>query len=124
MMVNMNRKMKVIFTLLIILNLLVLGVVSYLWIQSDLSVKASKNRTANKNIKQFTLKELALYNGVDPKRPIYLALDGYVYDVTKGKEYYEVGGPYHDLAGRDASKELHLVGGGIIKRKYPIIGRL
>lgn len=76
------------------------------------------------HLKTFTSKELSTFNGVDPKLPIYLALDGNVYDVSKGKEFYRLGGPYHDLAGKDSSAELHLVGGDIIRRKYPVIGKL
>lgn len=120
----MNKKVKTVFLILVILNIMVLGSVSYLWIQSDRKVNAIKNGSHNTNLKKFTLAELARYNGGDSTLPIYLALDGYVYDVTKGREFYQVGGPYHDLAGRDASKELHLVGGGIIKRKYPVVGTL
>jgi predicted heme/steroid binding protein len=119
----MKDKVKPVFIFLVILNVLVLGFVTFFWIKSDLQVKA-KSKTVQSKIKLFTVQELSRYDGVNPKLPIYLALDGYVYDVSKGREFYKVGGPYHDLAGRDASKELHLVGGGIIKRKYPIIGKL
>lgn len=71
----------------------------------------------------FTKEQLAKYNGVKPDMPIYLALDGWVYDVTPGKEYYQVNGSYHDLAGKDSSRELHIAGGGIIQKKYKIIGK-
>jgi predicted heme/steroid binding protein len=120
----MNKKVKMVFIILVILNIVVLGSVSFLWIQSDMRVNAIKNSKSTTQLKTFTLAELARYNGSNSTLPIYLALDGYVYDVTKGREFYQVGGPYHDLAGRDASKELHLVGGGIIKRKYPVVGKL
>lgn len=72
----------------------------------------------------FTLEELAQYNGTDSEKPIYLALNGLVYDVSGGREYYETGGSYHWLAGKDSSKDLNLIGGDIIKRKYPVIGKL
>ena len=75
-------------------------------------------------LRTYTEAELAQYTGVDPIKPILLALDGSVYDVTAGKEFYQPGGSYHDLAGKDSSAELHLVGGDIIKRKYPIVGTL
>lgn len=120
----MKDKTKPVFIFLVLLNVLVLSFVAYFWIKSDLQVRANKRTAPVYSLKAFTSKELAKYNGVDPKLPIYLALDGFIYDVSKGKEFYRVGGPYHDLAGRDASKELHLAGGGIIKRKYPVIGTL
>lgn len=80
--------------------------------------------SSGKTLRKFTVEELKKYNGTNPELPIYLVLDGNVYDVTKGKEFYIPGGPYHYLAGKDSSFELHIVGGDIIKRKYPVIGRL
>lgn len=78
----------------------------------------------NGEVKIFTTKELNKYDGSDPTLPIYLALDGSVYDVTPGKKFYEAGGAYHSLAGRDSSAILHLAGGDIIKKKYKIVGKL
>jgi len=75
------------------------------------------------SISFFTAADLARYDGTDPILPIYLALDGYVYDVTAGSSFYAVGGDYHYLAGRDSTTDLQIFGGDIIKRKYPIIGK-
>ncbi|KAI8967724.1 cytochrome b5-like heme/steroid binding domain-containing protein, partial [Mycotypha africana] len=52
----------------------------------------------------FTEKELAFYDGSDPTKPIYLAIDGNVYDVTKGAGWYGPGGSYHHFAGKDAAR--------------------
>ncbi|XP_057525584.1 membrane-associated progesterone-binding protein 4 [Amaranthus tricolor] len=52
----------------------------------------------------FTSQELALYNGTDEQLPIFLGILGSVYDVTKGKSHYGVGGAYNHFAGRDASR--------------------
>lgn len=79
---------------------------------------------ATENLKTFTTEELKKYNGTDINIPIYLAYNGDVYDVTKGREFYKVGGPYHDLAGKDSTKDLNIAGGGIIKVKYQIVGKL
>ncbi|KIK65725.1 hypothetical protein GYMLUDRAFT_39234 [Collybiopsis luxurians FD-317 M1] len=51
----------------------------------------------------FTESALSNYDGSDPNKPIYLAIDGDVYDVTKGKAYHP-GGPYHILTGIDAAR--------------------
>ncbi|KAJ3892576.1 cytochrome b5-like heme/steroid binding domain-containing protein [Lentinula edodes] len=51
----------------------------------------------------FTESELAKYDGMDPDKPVYLGIDGDVYDVTKGKAY-QPGGPYHVLTGVDAAR--------------------
>jgi predicted heme/steroid binding protein len=84
----------------------------------------SKSVTQQASDKIFTQAELALYNGSDPTKPIYLGMNGLVYDVTAGREYYQPGGTYHWLAGKDSSADLNLVGGEIIKRKYPVVGSL
>lgn len=52
----------------------------------------------------FTVQELAVYNGTDDAFPILLAILGSVFDVTKGKSHYGVGGGYNHFAGRDASR--------------------
>lgn len=74
------------------------------------------------DLPQYDSESLKAYNGTNINLPIYIALDGYVYDVTEGKRFYASGGVYHSLAGHDASKELHVLGGDIIKEKYPVIG--
>ncbi|KAG5252575.1 membrane-associated progesterone-binding protein [Salix suchowensis] len=55
-------------------------------------------------LKLFTAEELALYNGTDDTLPILLGILGSVFDVTKGKSHYGVGGGYHHFSGRDASR--------------------
>nr|XP_027065094.1 membrane-associated progesterone-binding protein 4-like isoform X2 [Coffea arabica] len=52
----------------------------------------------------FSAEELSFYNGSDPQLPIYLAIVGSVFDVTKGKSHYGAGGGYNHFAGRDASR--------------------
>jgi predicted heme/steroid binding protein len=52
-----------------------------------------------------------------------LALDGYVYDVSAGREeYYNKGKPYHELVGKDSSQMLHIAGADLIRKKYPVVG--
>lgn len=79
---------------------------------------------AQNEMKNFTAEELKKYDGTDENMPIYMAYDGNVYDVTGGREYYRIGGSYHDLAGKDSTAQLNIAGGGIIKFKYKIIGKL
>ncbi|CAL5436116.1 unnamed protein product [Camellia sinensis] len=52
----------------------------------------------------FTAQQLAIYNGTDDGLPIFLAILGSVFDVTKGKSHYGAGGGYNHFAGRDASR--------------------
>ncbi|RIA97086.1 cytochrome b5-like heme/steroid binding domain-containing protein, partial [Glomus cerebriforme] len=52
----------------------------------------------------FSETELSKYDGSDPDLPIYIAMNGEVFDVTPGKHYYGKGGSYNFFAGRDASR--------------------
>ncbi|KAG6813447.1 hypothetical protein H0H92_010781 [Tricholoma furcatifolium] len=51
----------------------------------------------------FSERLLAEFDGSVPGKPIYLAIDGDVYDVSKGKAY-QPGGSYAILAGVDAAR--------------------
>ncbi|KAI9660488.1 MAG: hypothetical protein M1821_009838 [Bathelium mastoideum] len=53
---------------------------------------------------RLTDQELLAYDGTDPDKPIYLALNGTIYDVTAGRRMYGPGGGYHFFAGRDAAR--------------------
>lgn len=70
----------------------------------------------------YTASSLATFDGTDETKPIYIAIDGNVYDVTEGKKFYAPGGVYHFLAGTDGTTLLKVMGGDIIKKKYPVVG--
>jgi predicted heme/steroid binding protein len=53
---------------------------------------------------QYTDADLAAYDGTDPEKPILLAINGTIYDVSNGRRHYGPGGSYHFFAGRDASR--------------------
>lgn len=55
--------------------------------------------------RDFTLEELKEFNG-EGDSPVCIAVNGTVYDVTKGKSFYGPGGPYAALAGHDGSRAL------------------
>jgi predicted heme/steroid binding protein len=52
----------------------------------------------------LTPEQLALFNGTDPKLPIYLSINGTVFDVSEGRHTYGPGGSYNVFAGRDATR--------------------
>jgi predicted heme/steroid binding protein len=52
----------------------------------------------------LTPEELALYNGTDKVKPIYLAINGTIFDVSEGRHSYGPGGGYSVFAGRDATR--------------------
>uniref|UniRef100_A0A1I8G598 Cytochrome b5 heme-binding domain-containing protein n=2 Tax=Macrostomum lignano TaxID=282301 RepID=A0A1I8G598_9PLAT len=66
------------------------------------------NRLPKMKKRDFTRQELARYNGVDnDEKRILIAIRGTVFDVSnRGRDFYGPGGPYEDLAGRDASRAL------------------
>lgn len=86
-------------------------------------VKVISPIAAEKIVQIFNQETLKKYDGTDPSLPIYLALDGEVYDISRGRKLYGAGGEYHYLAGIDSSGVLHVLGVDIIKSKYPVIGR-
>ncbi|PVH89561.1 cytochrome b5 [Cadophora sp. DSE1049] len=52
----------------------------------------------------LTDSDLKAFDGSDPTKPIYLAINGTIYDVTAGGRHYGPGGSYHFFAGKDASR--------------------
>ncbi|RZB40663.1 membrane-associated progesterone receptor component 1 [Asbolus verrucosus] len=56
--------------------------------------------------RDFTVEELKKYDGTQEDGRVLVAVNGNVYDVTKGKRFYGPGGPYAAFGGRDASRGL------------------
>lgn len=56
-------------------------------------------------LRDFTIDQLRDYDGTNGK-PIYIGLDGDVYDVSGAPEYYGVGAAYHCFAGRNATRAM------------------
>jgi len=54
----------------------------------------------------FTVEQLKQYDGSDPSKPIYVAIKGTIFDVTKKVEVYGKGKSYNLFAGKDASRAL------------------
>ncbi|KAH8118964.1 progesterone binding protein [Phellopilus nigrolimitatus] len=54
----------------------------------------------------FTLEELKEFDGSDAKKPIYVAIKGDIFDVTKKGDMYGPGKSYNIFAGKDGSRGL------------------
>lgn len=112
---TMIKKYK--FLILIFLTIFV--VLIYLYVRNVTTVTP----TIEDNLPLYTSEVLKQYDGLDLNKPVYIAYDGYVYDVTPGRDdFYNAGKDYHYLAGKDSTTELNIAGGSIIKRKYKIVG--
>lgn len=56
--------------------------------------------------RDYTLEELKGFDGSDPERPILLAVQGRVFDVTRGRAFYGPEGMYGVFAGKDCTRAL------------------
>ena len=52
----------------------------------------------------LTPAQLSTYDGSNPDLPIYLAINGTIFDVSAGRKTYGPGGSYGVFAGRDATR--------------------
>ncbi len=52
----------------------------------------------------LTPAELATYDGTDETKPLYLAINGTIYDVSSNRRTYGPGGSYRYFAGVDAAR--------------------
>ena len=60
--------------------------------------------------RNFTAKQLAHFDGTKDKdgadKPVYLSVNGTVFDVTNGKDFYGPDGPYEKFAGKECGVAL------------------
>jgi predicted heme/steroid binding protein len=83
----------------------------------------TQNGTEKTEIKEYTLEELAKYNGENEK--IYVAYRGQVYDVSSDSYLWEDGNHKGCTAGKDITEELDKTPHGAeILKKYPVVGTL
>lgn len=92
-------------------NLVLVGVIALLVYK----IVKSKTKTEEpvKEVKKlpklrrdFTLEELKKYNGTGPDGRILIAINGSVYDCTRGSHFYGPGAPYEVFGGKDVSRAL------------------
>ncbi|KAH9635695.1 hypothetical protein HF086_011085 [Spodoptera exigua] len=56
--------------------------------------------------KDMTVAELRQYDGNQPDGRVLVAVNGWIFDVTRGRRFYGPGGPYAAFGGKDASRGL------------------
>lgn len=59
-------------------------------------------------LRDMTLEQLAQHDGSDPSKPLYLAIKGMVFDITKGKQFYGPDGVY-PFAGKEVARAFALL---------------
>ncbi|GFN83947.1 membrane-associated progesterone receptor component 1-like [Plakobranchus ocellatus] len=94
------------------LNLTLLGVCAFLIYKIVASRRPSGPTVAREpelpplKKQDFTLEQLREYDGKGSDGRVLIAVNGKVFDVTRGKRFYGPGGPYGLFAGHDASRAL------------------
>ncbi|CAK0911971.1 unnamed protein product [Prorocentrum cordatum] len=86
------------------------------WVVSDLLEEKRANRRRKEwqelvarmrvEPRQWRAPDLLEYNGQDPQKPLLIGVDGEVFNVWRGRDFYGAGGPYGSFAGRDATRLL------------------
>ncbi|XP_004082828.1 neudesin [Oryzias latipes] len=118
-----------------------------LLLSAALAEQVQKKSEEARPVRLFTEEELRQYDGSEEHHPIYMAVKGVVFDVTKGKEFYGKNAPYNALTGKDSTRavakmslnpedltsditglteeqlqSLQNIFEGTYKAKYPIVG--
>lgn len=75
--------------------------------KADPEIESTNRSIDISKLPLFTRPELAAYNGIH-KKQIYIAVKGFVYDVTNNDKNYGPGKSYHKLVGKDCSRLLGL----------------
>lgn len=98
------------------LNLILLSLLLYTLYSTFFSSSSSSSSSSYPTLprgppptvfRTYTPRSLLPYNGTSaPGAPVYFAVRGRVFDVSRGRNFYGPGGPYANFAGRDASRGL------------------
>lgn len=91
------------------INLILVSVITilvYKIVKSKKKPEIEVMKALPKLRRDFTLHELKQYEGTGPDGRILVAINGHVYDCTRGTRFYGPGGPYNAFAGHDASRGL------------------
>ncbi|GMF09419.1 unnamed protein product [[Candida] boidinii] len=109
-----NIRFSILDILRILIGLLLLNIIISYFITSSLTW-GYKGKYLDINYYKFlisypfvkhtlTIKELSKYNGSNLNLPIYLSLNGTIYDVSANRGLYAIGGSYNLLTGKDATR--------------------
>ncbi|KAG5876449.1 hypothetical protein JTB14_031134 [Gonioctena quinquepunctata] len=74
--------------------------------QNDVAIPPPAPQLPKMKKRDFTVEELKKYDGTQEDGRVLVAVNGNVYDATRGKRFYGPGGPYAAFGGKDASRGL------------------
>ena len=88
------------------LTVLGIAIVAVGWAITSFVVGKSSQSGLLPDKSEWAEEDLKEFDGSDSSKPILMGINGKVYDVSKGREYYGKDGGYRNLAGRDATRLL------------------
>lgn len=80
-----------------------LALTAFLALASLPSTTAAEETAPGGDLK-LTEADLKAYDGTDPSKPIYLGINGTIFDVSASPAFYGPGGHYHHFVGKDATR--------------------
>jgi predicted heme/steroid binding protein len=87
------------------------------------AISGSQNASGTQGMKEYTLEELAQYNGQSGKT--YVAYQGKVYDISASSGLWQNGMHHGHNAGQDFTDQMDQAPhGAVILKSYPVVGTL
>lgn len=113
------------------INLILLAAIGFLlfkilqsWLQKETPSPPPPPPPPKMKKRDMTVEELRQYDGKDPTTPVLLAVNGKIFNVSRGRRFYGPGGPYETLAGHDASRAFAMFQTDLVKEEYDDISDL
>jgi len=113
------------------INLVLLAAIGFLmfkilqsWLQKETPAPPPPPPPPKMKKRDMTVEELRKYDGKDPNTPVCLAVNGKIFNVSRGRRFYGPDGPYETLAGHDASRAFAMFQTDLVKEEYDDISDL
>ncbi|CAG4988071.1 unnamed protein product [Parnassius apollo] len=101
-----NIFFEIIYSPVNLLLTVIIIVLVYKLFKSKFNKVAVESPALPKLRKDMTVAELRQYDGTQADGRVLVAVNGWIFDVTRGRRFYGPGGPYAAFGGKDASRGL------------------
>ncbi|CAK1578051.1 unnamed protein product [Parnassius mnemosyne] len=101
-----NIFFEIIYSPVNLLLIVIIIVLVYKLFKSKFNKVAVESPELPKLRKDMTVAELRQYDGTQADGRVLVAVNGWIFDVTRGRRFYGPGGPYAAFGGKDASRGL------------------